>query len=76
MMENCLDTDWPAAAPLNSVAVSVKVERPVVVGVPEMKVNPLDWVRDKPAGSEPLETDHWNCGDVVALSEADNCCVG
>jgi len=47
-----LNVAWPSG-PEASVAVTVTVESPAVVGVPE--ISPLDWLIPRPAGS-PLTT--------------------
>ena len=50
-----MDSDWVAVPPAESVATSLKVERPLVVGVPV--ISPVAGSILSPAGSEPVETD-------------------
>ena len=51
VIDNCF-----ASVPLLLVALTVKVDGPAVVGVPE--IVPVDALRLKPAGNEPLLTLH------------------
>lgn len=61
-----IDNDAVAVRPSESVARNVKVEVPVVVGVPTIDEPEID----RPAGSDPVATDHeYGARPPVAVSD-------